>query len=50
MLFRSYQVTNYPTGESGIQAGLLLYRDQVVGGDILSSALDGFIHGLTMPT
>jgi len=45
-----YQVTNYPTGESGIQAGLLLYRDQVVGGDILSSALDGFIHGLTMPT
>lgn len=45
-----YQVTNYPTGEAGIQAGLLIYRNTVVGGDVLSSALDGFIHGLTMPT
>nr|WP_207751978.1 DUF4830 domain-containing protein [Pseudoflavonifractor phocaeensis] len=45
-----YQITNYPTGETGIQAGLLIFRDTVVGGDVLSTALDGFMHGLTMPT
>jgi len=46
----TYAVTNYPTGESGVQAGLLLYRNTVIGGDVLSNALGGFIHGLTMPT
>lgn len=45
----SYTVYNYPTGESGIQAGLLLYRNNVIGGDILSTGLNGFIHGLAMP-
>ena len=46
----TYAITNYPTGESGVQAGLLLYRNTVIGGDVLSNALGGFIHGLTMPT
>lgn len=45
-----YRITNYPTGETGIQAGLLVLRDTVVGGEVLSTALDGFMHGLTMPT
>ena len=45
----TYAITNYPTGESGVQAGLLLYRNTVIGGDV-SNALGGFIHGLTMPT
>lgn len=46
----TYEVTNYPTGESGIQAGLLLYKNTVIGGDVLSPQLGGFIHGLEMPT
>ena len=46
----TYAITNYPTGERGVQAGLLLYRNTVIGGDVLSNALGGFIHGLTMPT
>ena len=45
----TYTVANYPTGEQGIQANLLLYRDTVVGGDICSPQLDGFLHGLAMP-
>lgn len=45
----TYEVTNYPSGESGIQANLLLYRNTVIGGEILSPELDGFLHGLTMP-
>ena len=46
----TYEVTNYPTGETGVQAGLLLYKNTVVGGDVLSAQLGGFIHGLEMPT
>ena len=38
------------TGESGIQAGLLIYKNTVIGGDVLSAQLGGFIHGLKMPS
>ena len=31
------------------QASLLIYKNTVVGADVLSPALDGFIHGLEMP-
>jgi len=45
----TYELTNYPTGESGILAGLLIYRNTVIGGDVRSPDLGGFIHGLEMP-
>lgn len=45
----AYTITNYPTGETGIQAGLLVCDGRIVGGDVVNSALDGFLHGLTMP-
>ena len=45
----TYEVTNYPTGETGIQAGLLIYKNTVIGGEVLSPRLDGFLHGLAMP-
>jgi len=45
----TYEITNYPTGEAGVQAGLLVYQNTIIGGDVLSSQLDGFIHGLEMP-
>lgn len=44
-----YGITNYPSGETGVQAGLLVYQGKIIGGDVLSSQLDGFIHGLSMP-
>ena len=46
----TYQVNNYPTGESGIQAGLLIYKNTVIGGDVLSAQLGGFIHVLKNPS
>lgn len=46
----TYQVNNYPTGETDIQAGLLIYKNTVIGGDVLSAQLGGFIHGLEMPS
>ena len=45
----TYEITNYPTGESGVQVNLLIYRNTVVGGEVLSAELDGFLHGLSMP-
>ena len=45
----TYEITNYPSGEAGVQANLLLYRNTVVGGEVLSPQLNGFLHGLAMP-
>ena len=45
----TYEITNYPTGETGVQANLLICRNTVVGGEVLSPQLDGFLHGLAMP-
>lgn len=44
-----YRVTNYPTGEDGFFATLLIYHDAVIGADVCSSARGGVMHGLTMP-
>lgn len=46
----TYEILNYPSGETGVLANLLLYRKTVVGGEVLSPELDGFLHGLEMPT
>jgi len=45
----TYEITNYPTGEAGVQANLLIYKNTVIGGEVLSPRLDGFLHGLSMP-
>ena len=41
-----YHVLNYPTDDE-VSAHLYVYNDKVIGGDISSAALDGFMHGLT---
>lgn len=43
----TYRVTNYPgyEGKDCIQATLLVYDGQVIGGDVCSVELDGFMHG-----
>lgn len=41
----AYKVTNYPGDEGDVIANLIVYKDKVVGGDISSAKLDGFIHG-----
>ena len=46
----TYEITNYPTGETGVQAALLIYKNRVIGGEVLSAKLNGFLHGLGMPT
>lgn len=45
----TYKVKNHPTGEDGVRLTLILYKDKVVGGDVASQRLDGFMHGFKMP-
>jgi len=46
----TYEITNYPTGETGVQVNLLIYKNTVIGGEVLSAQLDGFLHGLAAPS
>lgn len=45
----TYQITNYPTGEADVRVNLLIHKNTVVGAEIFSPKLDGFLHGLSMP-
>ncbi len=42
----TYEITNYPGETEGVRANLLVADGVVIGGDISSVALDGFMHGL----
>jgi len=42
----TYEILNYPTGEKGIVADIIVYRNAVIAGDVQSTALNGFMHGL----
>ncbi len=45
----SYAVTNYPGQRDAVRVNLLVYKGKLIGGDVCSNRLDGFMHGLVMP-
>ncbi len=48
----TYEIRNYPgyPAESGcIRANILVYEGNVIGGDVCSVELDGFMHGFEKP-
>jgi len=50
----TYEVINYPKSASdeyapNVFANLLVYEDKIIGGDICSMELDGFLHGFNLP-
>lgn len=45
----TYEVTNYPNKPQGVRANLLILDGKVIGGDICSTELDGFMHGFVKP-
>ncbi len=40
-----YYVTNYPDSGKEVHATLLVFEGQIIGGDVSSSELGGFMHG-----
>ena len=41
----TYEVTNYEGAEGTVYANIIVYRNRVIGGDICSADVTGFIHG-----
>lgn len=44
-----YQINNYPGATEPVYATLLVYKNQVIGGDITNTAAKGVIQGFKMP-
>lgn len=40
-----YQINNYPNATEPVYATILVYKDQIIGGDITSTAADGAVQG-----
>ena len=43
----TYELTEYPTGEEGVTANLLIRRNRLIAADISSAESDGCVHGIT---
>ena len=41
----TYTVTNYPNYEGTVYINILVYRNVVIGGDVCSADVNGFVHG-----
>lgn len=41
----TYTVTNYPGYEGDVYVNILVYRNTVIGGDVCSADVNGFVHG-----
>lgn len=41
----TYEVNNYEGEEGKVYANVIVYRNKVIGGDICSADVNGFIHG-----
>ena len=46
----TYQVENYPDYEGTVYLSLLVYKNKVIGGDVCSADVNGFVHGFEAPS
>ena len=44
-----YQINNYPGAKEPVYATVLVYKNQIIGGDITDTAAKGRIQGFRMP-
>ena len=44
----TYEVTNYPNYDGTVYANLIIYKNRVLGGDICTADVEGFIQGFEM--
>lgn len=45
----TYEVANYPDYDGKVYLSLLVYKNKVVGGDVCSADVNGFVHGFEAP-
>lgn len=44
-----YKINNYPGATDPVYATVLVYKDQIIGGDVTDTAAKGVIRGFQMP-
>jgi hypothetical protein len=44
-----YKVNNYPGATEPVYATLLVYKNQIIGGDVTDTAANGVVRGFKMP-
>ena len=44
-----YKLNNYPGATEPVYATVLVYKNQIIGGDVTDTAAKGHIHGFKMP-
>ena len=42
----TYKITNYDGYDGTVYANILVYRNKIIGGDVCSADVKGFMHGL----
>ena len=45
-----YEIKNYPDATDPVYATLLIYKDQIIGGDVTDTSANGAIRGFKMPS
>lgn len=43
-----YLITNYPNTDSEVHATMLVYQNIIIGGDVSSAEINGFMHGFAL--
>lgn len=44
-----YEIKNYPDATEPVYATILVYKDQIIGGDITNTGPNGQVHGFSKP-
>lgn len=45
----TYEITNYDSSDTIVYANILVSEGKIIGGDVCSAELDGFMHGFKKP-
>ncbi|MDR0906237.1 MAG: DUF4830 domain-containing protein [Oscillospiraceae bacterium] len=45
----TYRITNHPVEDANAVADIIVYRNEIIAGDVQSAKLDGFMTGLAFP-
>ena len=45
----TYEITNYPDYNGKVYVNMIVYKNRVIGGDVCSADVNGFIHGFKRP-
>lgn len=43
----TYEITNYPEYDGKVLANVIVYKNKVIGGDVCSADVSGFLHGFS---